>query len=790
MKVDIVQSSNGEVGIVTNRLINIQSTIVALDYISGQISLKSDTETLPFNILLSSPLSNHIKDQVHEVYWGVIQDGEIAQAHKLPIHVNGRFNTNQVDRKFYKDPAKNFEKFLKDCNEGQPLHRESFDDDPNKLKSVFEGVSPSLLKASANIQQVIDHAQKYEYAPQHAPVFTPPAPAFGPPGSTPAPTRAKPSHVTTGSDLRNPMTYFVKKRHKNSFLDQEVPEQGEEEPQNLDEILAPIMSLTGLETVKKQVLDLAYVIQSKKIREEAGLQPHKMPMHMIFSGSPGTGKTTVAREIGQILAKLGYLDSGHVVEVQRFDLVSKWSGETEQKARDVFMSALDGILFIDEAYSLTHDDDSNVPTGKEALTAILKLMEDYRERVIVIAAGYTVEMQKFLDSNPGLRSRFGYTINFPNYKPEELLQIFELTCSENGYTLDTDAIEDLRSFFSRMTTSDQLNGFGNARGVRNLFDKALIRQAARIVSTQVNDHQDVRTIIYDDIFPDESLQRQISKAELEELLKPLNDLIGMDDVKRQISDFIYMMHMQIVRRQKKLPTNPIVLHSIFSGPPGTGKTTVARILGRILNRLGYLRQGHVVETDKSGLIGKWAGHTPEVVKNKFSEAEGGILFIDEAYALNEQHGGANYGKEAIDTILKIMEDRSSGTMVICAGYPEEMKDFLKSNPGLTSRFPFHLNFKTYKVDELIAIFEKMCLKQKYQPTSEAVHKLEIFLEGFSNEELDKHGNARLIRNIFERTIVNQSRRLNANLNEEEDILTLVEEDLYLPEFQGKKIGFV
>ena len=785
MKVDIFLSSLGEVGIVANQAIDIQDKIFRLDILSHQLFLSSNREEIAFNILPSPALFEHMQGKVFEIYWGVIEGSEITRACKLPLHVNGRFNLEQADPKFKISSLGNFETFLKQCTEGQPLHRDLFDDDDTKLKSVFEGVSPSLLKLSETMGQGLNYSQDYTLAPS-APAYPTPAPSLF--GMTPPPQRPKASHVITGSNERNPMTYFVKKRHKGSFHGSEdLPDTNE--IVDVEEILSPLMSMIGLHAVKEQVQNLAYLVQSQKMREDAGLNLKKVSMHMVFSGAPGTGKTTVAREVGHMLAKLGYLDSGHVIEVQRADLISSYAGESEQKTRDAFMSALDGILFIDEAYTLVLDDESSIPRGKEILTTLLKLMEDYRERVIVIVAGYGAEMSKFLDSNPGLRSRFGYTINFPNYTAEELVQIFKHSCDESGYMLDEDTLTHLRSSMSRLNTSDEINSFGNGRGVRNLFDKAIIRQASRIVKAKTSEASDIRSLLHEDIFPDEYNQKIISKAEMEEILKPLNELVGMEDVKKQISDFIYMMHMQIMRRQKKLPVNQIVLHSIFAGPPGTGKTTVARILGRILHRLGYLKQGHVVETDRSGLVGRWSGHTPEIVKNKFAEAEGGILFIDEAYSLSNDERDS-FGKEAIDTILKIMEDRSSDVMVICAGYPKEMKDFLKSNPGLQSRFPFHLDFTTYKPDELITIFGKMCAKQKYHPTVEALAKLQKFLSALPGDDLDRQGNARLVRNIFERSIVNQSRRLNANLEDAEDLLTLLDDDIHIPDMgDSNRIGF-
>jgi stage V sporulation protein K len=282
--------------------------------------------------------------------------------------------------------------------------------------------------------------------------------------------------------------------------------------------------------------------------------------------------------------------------------------------------------------------------------------------------------------------------------------------------------------------------------------------------------------------------KPIEADELEALLRPLHQMTGMENVKRDVSDLVSLLQVQAMRQERGLPTTSIVLHSVFSGPPGTGKTTVARLFGTILRRLGYLKRGHVVETDRSTLVGKYVGQTAHIVRDMVEQAEDGILFIDEAYMLNDD----DYGGEAIGTLLKLMEDKRDRLVVICAGYREEMEGLLKSNPGLKSRFPRVLAFRTYRSQELITIFESICAVEGYKPTAAALRALLDYLDGTDTETIDALGNARLMRNIFERSLLLQSRRIMARKIADLDGMAAIEaEDIELPQAETKRrIGFI
>ena len=237
--------------------------------------------------------------------------------------------------------------------------------------------------------------------------------------------------------------------------------------------------LIGLESVKQEVRSLANFVKLQKQREAQGLKSAKVSYHLVFYGSPGTGKTTVARIVGRIYKDLGVLKKGHTVETDRAGLCGEYVGKTGPKTDTVISKALDGVLFIDEAYSLVPEGGAGNDYGQEAISTILKRMEDYRDRLVVIVAGYKDEMQRFIDSNPGLQSRFNRYIDFPDYSSGELTDIFKMYMKKNQYTLAPDAEEYLKEQFEYAVAHKDRN-FGNARFARNVFEKSIQQQDNRL----------------------------------------------------------------------------------------------------------------------------------------------------------------------------------------------------------------------------------------------------------------------------------------------------------------------
>ncbi len=276
----------------------------------------------------------------------------------------------------------------------------------------------------------------------------------------------------------------------------EKPAQKEEPQESLEDILKELHSYIGLDTIKTEVENLVNMVRVHKMRKDHGLPTVDMSLHMVFSGNPGTGKTMIARVMARIYKCLGILSKGQLIEVDRSGLVAGYVGQTAGKTTEVIEKALGGVLFIDEAYALTYHKEAN-DFGQEAVDTLLKAMEDHRDDLIVIVAGYDGLMDEFIKSNPGLESRFNRYLHFEDYTLQEMMAIFDLRCKQGGYVLDEDARDEVEQFIVKQNV-DPIT-FGNARGVRNLFEQVLIAQANRIVAETDISKEKLMQLTADDV---------------------------------------------------------------------------------------------------------------------------------------------------------------------------------------------------------------------------------------------------------------------------------------------------
>lgn len=270
----------------------------------------------------------------------------------------------------------------------------------------------------------------------------------------------------------------------------------EEKKPDFDELMAQLDSLVGLDDVKKDIKNLMNLVKVRRLRKENGLPIPPMSLHMVFMGNPGTGKTTVARIISGLYAAIGVLEKGQLIEVDRSGLVAGYVGQTALKTQEVIKSALGGVLFIDEAYSLASGGENDF--GREAIETILKAMEDHRDELIVVVAGYDGPMEKFINSNPGLQSRFNKYFYFPDYNGEQLLHIFKGQCKKNGYALTEEAEAEAKTMFEELYENRGEN-FGNGRDVRNVFEDTVVRQSNRVAALDAPTKDDLMQFLPEDL---------------------------------------------------------------------------------------------------------------------------------------------------------------------------------------------------------------------------------------------------------------------------------------------------
>jgi SpoVK/Ycf46/Vps4 family AAA+-type ATPase len=511
--------------------------------------------------------------------------------------------------------------------------------------------------------------------------------------------------------------------------------------------LEHLNGMIGLHTVKERLNDFYSFLKYQKTRSALGFQTKdELSLNMILTGNPGTGKTTLARLLAKIYHELGVLPREEVIETNRAQLVGSFVGQTEENVLSIVKKAVGGVLFIDEAYSLKREGQSGSDYGQAAIDTLVSLMtsHEYSGKFAVILAGYPDEMRQFLESNTGLRSRFPQSnfIHLPDYSTDELIQIAETIATDNDYVLTNEAKLELASRLEKEKVDET---FGNARTVKNIVLEAIFHKGSNQSDT---DDNFLKFILLDQ--EDFAGKSEMNKSNPHENLK---DLIGLKNVKREVESLVAFVKVQQRRRDNRLPVVPIQLHAVFSGNPGTGKTTIAKIYADLLKEIGILKRGHLIITSRVDFVAGYVGQTAIKTKKKIREALGGVLFIDEAYSLLSSSSG-DFGKEMIDTLVDEMTRHNENLIIILAGYPHEMDKLLDSNPGLRSRFKKYFYFPDYSTEELIRMMEKYGERYHYQLTEEAKDYLLSTLDS-----IHLGGNGRFATNLIDEAIQAQALRL-------------------------------
>ncbi|MCX5401198.1 right-handed parallel beta-helix repeat-containing protein [Streptomyces sp. NBC_00102] len=482
--------------------------------------------------------------------------------------------------------------------------------------------------------------------------------------------------------------------------------------------LAEMDALVGLESVKQEVTGLINLNKMTRRREEMGLPMPPMSRHLVFAGPPGTGKTTVARLYGAVLAELGILSKGHIVEVSRADLVAQIIGGTAIKTTEVVNRALGGVLFIDEAYTLTNQSRGTGPDfGQEAVETLMKLMEDHRDEIVVIVAGYSAQMDQFLASNPGMASRFSRTVEFPNYTVDELVTIVRGLCGKHYYELTDDALAAVAGYFERTPKGPT---FGNGRVARQLFETMISKQASRLAVSPPGRDSELSRLTGADVEtvpePDPPARAEAaaesagqapadgrapadsaptSTAPMSTALARISVLIGLDEVRRALEPGL----SALATAHRAGTVTAGAANLVLAGAEGSGRDAVAVLYAKALAELGVLPAGAVHRAQLSAMPARWPGQAQAYVAGLFDEAAGGLLLLE-----IDQHYVERPAEErtALVTALAARIPDRSGTAVALSADPELLGGLLTGPEGrrLAACFAGRLDFAPYTAEEL------------------------------------------------------------------------------------------
>jgi len=549
-------------------------------------------------------------------------------------------------------------------------------------------------------------------------------------------------------------------KHANALKRPELP-RSRYHSSSLEEMLD---SVVGLENVKDTVRQLETYAVFRKEAQALGREMPSANMHMLFLGNPGTGKTTMARIISSLLFKIGIIRQNKCLEVTAKDLIAGYVGQTDKRTAEVIHKAIGGILFIDEAYALAEGAETGGSFSKEAVAELVKAMEDYKDELIVIFAGYEREMADFVELNSGLTSRIGYTFHFDDYTTDELLEIFRRMAKSSGFSWRGQRFElRLREIFDYHR---RFRNFGNGRFVAELLQRTIIKHAAAGAAGDLPESH--RFLLRAADLPTRQELRDVTNWEPQGAAELLEPLVGIDDLRAKICELEHVVSFYEVARKQRLHLPDLNLHMVFTGNPGTGKTTVARIIGKVLYNVGTVPTNRFVECEAKDLARHRFRSETTSVERIITDAMGGVLFIDEAYSLLYVADG----DEIIATLIKAMEDHKGEFVVIFAGYRNEMREFIDRNPGLASRVGYAFDFEDYGTDELVEIFRRKADHAGLKPTDQAMELVRDACRYFHGVE--NFGNGRFVDKLLQETIAGHARNL-AEADEQPEDLSVIEE---------------
>ncbi|MER5525679.1 right-handed parallel beta-helix repeat-containing protein [Streptomyces sp. NPDC002677] len=480
--------------------------------------------------------------------------------------------------------------------------------------------------------------------------------------------------------------------------------------------LAELDALVGLESVKREVTGLINLNKMAQRRQEMGLPMPPMSRHLVFAGPPGTGKTTVARLYGAVLAELGILSEGHIVEVARADLVAQIIGGTAIKTTEVFNKALGGVLFIDEAYTLTNQSRGTGPDfGQEAVETLMKLMEDHRDEIVVIVAGYSAQMDQFLASNPGMASRFARSVEFPNYSPDELVTIVRGLCGKHYYELSDGALAALVQYFEAVPKSDT---FGNGRVARQIFEEMISRQASRLAVEAPLDDNELSVLEASDVpaLPARGDDAGGGDGGRETpALRRLASLSGQQPARDAL--LARLRRLAAASGGDKELSRAAGL--VLEGGPGSGRAALTALYARGLAEAGLLPTGAVLRLPLSQVPARWPEQPVARLTAAFAESAGGVLLLELDPAFEQR---PPQEQTAVLDGLQAVAARPGGPVPVLSG-SAAMGPLLRGRARLTAVFAEYVRMVPYTPAELVALVARRLADHGFRLTEDGAAEL-------------------------------------------------------------------
>lgn len=532
--------------------------------------------------------------------------------------------------------------------------------------------------------------------------------------------------------------------------------------------LAELHALVGLAKVKQQVQGFVNTVKLRQKRVELGLPADdEFTLHSMFLGNPGTGKTTVARLVGKAMYQAGVVENDNFVEAGRAQLVSENIGGTAKQTRALLESGRGGVILLDEAYALASQDSAGF--AEEAVTEILTFMENRRADTMVILAGYNDKMHELLAVNEGLKSRIKHRFDFADYSPAEIAEIGLSELARGQYTVNEEVYRPIIG-----TAYAQSADRSNARWVRNFNQDLRAKQGERVILIDDPTRDDLTSIVDADLHAITGGDPGARETKLAENLAELDAMTGLAPVKEWVRSLVEQATVNQRMIELDGATERPNYHVAFTGNPGTGKTTVARIIAGIFHSLGILATPTVESVAASQLLGRYLGHSADNTHKAFDAAMGGVLFIDEAHQLRGGERNSALRQEVVDAMITRLEDDRDKFVAVFAGYTNQMHEFFESDPGLRSRIPAEIEFPDYTAAEVAEIATSV-LSKKWQ--FNAALFAEVAASAYDSLPTPERSNGRWARTFTEAVVARHNRYLVDNDVRGEEMKRLPDEVL-------------